>query len=106
MMNHFNGFDQQIWANGKDIGILWGNDAYIIENVLVKSMNVSIGMIDVASEHGWKEAIPGQNSVDLQIEGGQINVIDGDKLLLNLDLFHDFRIRDLFREINKKIDKR
>lgn len=115
--SHSNGCpaDLQILADGKILYVLFRNQdgtesAYALDGYAVHqfALNIESQPISFPGMNAMM-AGPSSHSLDLGVTGtGQLTFIHADRgqLLMDLDFFRDMTVRDLFSEINKKLNGR
>lgn len=100
----------QVLSDGKKLYLITGDQAYICDDPLLTQMSFVIDnpVSDMYTVGSRKPVgrIQGQQTVriDMSFIAREFSFQSGKNLMIDLDIFRNHRIVDLFKIINKKID--
>jgi len=113
----------QVWADGKQFAVLLrdrfcmdGSTAYIFRDSIIESIDIHVPSNRVIPDP-YKEGSITTEPDNLQPVRATINLVtnmnkfesiysEKDDIDLDMDFLQNITVRDLFREINKKLNKR
>ena len=110
--------DSQIFGDGKELVILWDKCAdnqlaYILKNPLVSELNVSMETSEILPHLIRNREFLNMNNnltttvnLTFKVQAKDFYEQWGKDLLINMDIFRNHKISDLFKIINKKINAR
>ena len=99
-----------LYGNGKDVAIVTDETSFLLENVLLASMDYSIqrDIMDIGMMGGKVEKLVtgvhvGTFNLEMHIMGG---IITGALNLADFKTANNMSVTELFKAINKKLNKR
>lgn len=95
----------QLLCDGRKFAFIYQEDdgqqfAYILESPLIKTIRCNF------DDNQYFVQRMKTISFDLSLVAQDMKVVDGKNLLLDIDIFDNYTVTDLFKIINRKIDKR
>ena len=99
----------QIISDGRDLYVIINETQAIrVESAFLQNVThrVECPGLDVSTLNGERFSVPGPMycELDFSVRGGKYSIIPSNDILL--DFFRSASIRDLLKEINKKIEER
>ena len=98
----------QLLSDGKVMILLFEDNAIVIEDHFLKSMNLIYSNSELFSgRNSYRCAIPSNPELDLSIIAtGEIRQYKGEDILKKFDIFRNFKIIDLLDAIKAKLKSR
>jgi len=97
----------RLLSDGKVMYCILDGKAYKIHDSFITSLSINIdcGLIEIVEFGKAREFIPGRPSTNLSfdVRAGKCEMIDNKDVLL--DFFNSASIRDLFKAIDRKIER-